>query len=66
MLYCIHQIPLTSWSVEEGSGYETTSHCALHRKDGLNVFVRGFCVNRKGGREGGGWSHPQGGCQAWW
>ena len=31
-----------------------TSYCALHRKDGLCVLARWFCVSRKGGTGGGG------------
>ena len=37
-----------------------TSYCAVRRKDGLCVLVRGFSVSRKGGTGGRGWSHPQG------
>ena len=36
------------------------SHCALRRKDNLCAHVHWFCVSRKGGTGGGGWSHLQG------
>ena len=53
MLYYIHQTPLSSCSVEGGSGDETSSAvaCSIHVDDFIRKYI-GRVMSRKGKGEG--------------